>query len=134
MPKQSKERTQTVAERRSGNQNKKPEAKTITVLQKTKSLWNFCNNSCDFCIWWWVNLLFILDRQKLFELYFLVCSLLSIRDTFLWVWVFLPARLHYPLPEQECDKDGGGQGGALLSVWRPLGVVQVRTVQIRPKL
>lgn len=38
MPKQLKERTETVAERRSGNQNKKPEEKTITVLQKTKSL------------------------------------------------------------------------------------------------
>ena len=53
--KQFKERTETIAERRSGYQNKKPEEKTITVLQETKSLWNFCNNSCDFCIWWWVN-------------------------------------------------------------------------------
>ena len=68
MPKQLKERIETVAERRSGNQNKKPEEKTITVLQKTKSLRNFCNNSCDFCIWWWVNLLFIFGKQKIFEL------------------------------------------------------------------
>ena len=134
MPKQLKERTETVAERRSGNQNKKPEEKTITVLQKTKSLWNFCNNSCDLCIWWWVNLLFILGRQKIFELYFPVCSLLPLRDPLIWFWVFLPAGLHDHLPEQEHDKDGGGQGGALLSVWCPLGVVQVRTLQIRLKL
>ena len=134
MPKQLKERTETVAERRSGNQNKKPEEKTITVLQKTKSLWNFCNNSCDFCIWWWVNLLFILGRQKIFELYFLFCSLFSLCDPLIWFRVFLPARLHNHLPEPKCDQDGGGQGGALLSVRRPLGVVQVRTLQIRLKL